>query len=396
MRLSTIVGMFVSLVNLALLFGQGGPGGVVNIKSELSICGKTDENDTTEHFRYRMGQRLRIKATGSIAERIKEEWTKTQTLTLYLDAEPIASLKTPPQQEGAGDDLRLIFSLDRNAEDEANRQAWDRLLRKKPGYLMKVQPTLAIGKDLPLMVSSNPDLELYIAPGWAISTTLILGLVVLLVSYTYIVMRTKMLHDSGKNYFSLGKSQMAFWGLLVVLSLTGIWILTGTMERIHPQVLILLGVSSATGLSAVVIGNSKKTASKNELAKKQSQLATLRQQEMELQQQQINAPSAFSAESQHSLDGIKSQIDSIQTEIIDLSSQLQNGESKGFWRDICDDGDGPSFHRLQVVIWTLVLGGVFVNDVARIISMPEFSETLLTLMGISNATYLGFKIPEKS
>jgi hypothetical protein len=27
--------------------------------------------------------------------------------------------------------------------------------------------------------------------------------------------------------------------------------------------------------------------------------------------------------------------------------------------------------------------------------MPEFEGTLLVLMGISNGTYLGFKIPEK-
>jgi hypothetical protein len=71
-------------------------------------------------------------------------------------------------------------------------------------------------------------------------------------------------------------------------------------------------------------------------------------------------------------------------------------ESRGFWRDICNDGNGASFHRLQVVIWTLVLGATFIQTVAKMMSMPEFSDTLLTLLGISNATYLGFKIPEKS
>ena len=70
--------------------------------------------------------------------------------------------------------------------------------------------------------------------------------------------------------------------------------------------------------------------------------------------------------------------------------------SAGFWQDICDDGNGLSFHRLQVVIWTAVLGVVFVGSVSRTMSMPEFSDTLLTLLGISNGTYLGFKIPEKA
>jgi hypothetical protein len=69
--------------------------------------------------------------------------------------------------------------------------------------------------------------------------------------------------------------------------------------------------------------------------------------------------------------------------------------SNGFWKDICDDGNGLSFHRFQVVIWTLVLGAIFVQNVAEVMSMPEFSDTLLTLLGISNGMYIGFKIPEK-
>ena len=80
----------------------------------------------------------------------------------------------------------------------------------------------------------------------------------------------------------------------------------------------------------------------------------------------------------------------------ELSREPVSVPSAGFWQDICDDGNGLSFHRLQVVIWTAVLGVVFVGSVSRTMSMPEFSDTLLTLLGISNGTYLGFKIPEKA
>jgi hypothetical protein len=71
-------------------------------------------------------------------------------------------------------------------------------------------------------------------------------------------------------------------------------------------------------------------------------------------------------------------------------------ESAGFWHDICDDGNGMSFHRLQVVMWTVVLGIIFLDAVADTISMPEFSEKLLALQSVSNGTYLGFKIPVKT
>lgn len=76
-------------------------------------------------------------------------------------------------------------------------------------------------------------------------------------------------------------------------------------------------------------------------------------------------------------------------------AQLQKPQSQGFWSDIRDGGQGLSFHCLQVVIWTLILGLVFAFSVVQALSMPEFPETLLLLMGISNGLYLGMKIPEK-
>jgi hypothetical protein len=69
-------------------------------------------------------------------------------------------------------------------------------------------------------------------------------------------------------------------------------------------------------------------------------------------------------------------------------------EAGRWFMDIISDGDGVSFQRLQVVLWTLILGFVFASTVANTCSMPEFENTLLVLMGISNGLYLGFKIPE--
>ena len=62
-----------------------------------------------------------------------------------------------------------------------------------------------------------------------------------------------------------------------------------------------------------------------------------------------------------------------------------------------DEGSGRviAFHRFQIVAWTLVLGVVFFSEVKTKLAMPEFNSTLLTLMGISSGTYLGFKISAK-
>jgi hypothetical protein len=44
--------------------------------------------------------------------------------------------------------------------------------------------------------------------------------------------------------------------------------------------------------------------------------------------------------------------------------------------------------------WTVVLGFVFAVAVYQSLAMPDFSATLLGLMGISAGTYVGFKIPD--
>ena len=205
---------------------------------------------------------------------------------------------------------------------------------------MTPEIALSFGNSLPLLVDSPQVPRFYVAKTIYIVLTICTGLLLFLVAYYWMVRKTRMLKDPSGIY-SLGKSQMAFWGLIVFFTFIGIWVLTGRMEFIPTQVLILLGISGATGLSAVIMENEKDQKNRNE------------------------NPSALKK------------------------------DSTGFWRDICSDSAGPAFYRLQVVAWTVVLGILFIRSVTKGLSMPEFSETLLLLMGISNLTYLGFKFPEK-
>ena len=69
--------------------------------------------------------------------------------------------------------------------------------------------------------------------------------------------------------------------------------------------------------------------------------------------------------------------------------------SIGFVKDLFSDGDGISFHRFQIIVWTVVLGIVFVKVVHSDLAMPDFDATLLGLIGLSSGTYIGFKFPEK-
>jgi hypothetical protein len=72
-------------------------------------------------------------------------------------------------------------------------------------------------------------------------------------------------------------------------------------------------------------------------------------------------------------------------------------KTQGFLRDLLSDRDGLglSFHRCQMVLFTIVLAIIFVLKAASTLVMPEFDPTLLALMGISSGTYLGSKIQDQ-
>ena len=69
-------------------------------------------------------------------------------------------------------------------------------------------------------------------------------------------------------------------------------------------------------------------------------------------------------------------------------------QSEGWLIDSLSDANGVSFHRFQLFSWTVILGGVFVVNTYRELNMPVFDTTLMGLLGLSAATYLGLKVPE--
>lgn len=141
--------------------------------------------------------------------------------------------------------------------------------------------------------------------------------------------------------FSLSRTQFAFWTIIIVSSFFYLVISNGfKVPAIDNVNLILLGISMGTSALASTIDSS----------------------------QQKNA-------------------------------RHQNQPSGGFLADILSDSQGVSIHRFQNVIWTLVVGIIYVVYVSsnKLLPGPEtITQQLLVLMGISSGTYLGLKIPENS
>jgi hypothetical protein len=73
-----------------------------------------------------------------------------------------------------------------------------------------------------------------------------------------------------------------------------------------------------------------------------------------------------------------------------VTSKAQAG-SRGILDLISENGE-PEVARLQMLVWNLILGVVFVWQSLFRWQMPEFDATLMTLIGISSTTYVGFRL----
>ena len=84
-------------------------------------------------------------------------------------------------------------------------------------------------------------------------------------------------------------------------------------------------------------------------------------------------------------------------EINDSRPRHQNTPSQGFFVDMLSDDNGISLHRFQNLVWSIIAIIVYLYKVAEIRTgciLPELSDTLLALTGISTATYLVLRSKE--
>lgn len=193
--------------------------------------------------------------------------------------------------------------------------------------------------------------------------------------------------------YSLARTQMAFWFFVVVFAYVLIWMIAWDRDTLTPTVLGLAGISAATGLGASVVdrgkraeANSKRDALTSELGKVNAAATVLAR---------ANQPSAPDVKLQRELAEHEARVPELKDAIVKLERQLSTSPSRHFLYDVLSDSGGISFHRFQIFVWTIVLGIIFSASVYNDLAMPEFSTTLLGLMGISSGTYLGFKFPEQ-
>jgi hypothetical protein len=293
-----------------------------------------------------------------------------------------------------------------------NKQVWIDLLGAPSGIRRPISVSVGLENQSPFDTvydDSNKVLLTVISPWYGVIAVVVVF--VTLVVFLWLARSTNIIRQPGPKPiggklrpYNLGRTQMAFWFFMVYASYVVIWLITSALDTITASVLALMGISAGTALSEALIDSGKDATAASNLQDLKAEMQTLEQTIPELQSQiaDLQAKPSMTPEDLANRDNLTKQLQDCRTRRAQVAQQMQDlippasaGVSAGFLRDILSDANGYSFHRFQIFAWTIVLGVMFVSSVYNGLTMPEFSATLLGLMGISSGTYIGFKFPEK-
>ena len=370
---------------------------------------KTDKVITSEQT----GDALVVEQLPRLNLFIGDNLMKTLQPTEYTKDDP-AWYSDPVQKKEAPGRSWLEFTLKRDATNKVSRADWDPVLRT-PGISPKMD--LAVGTydgnrntahvmALPVGAETTvPQLEFHLRriawDGWTI-----VGLILLIcaiIGFLYLLLRSGIVRDTtcavredGLPPLSLGRCQMAFWFFLVICAFYFLWLITGRgdTDTINSTILILIGISAGTALGSAIV-------SKNEATTAAASKGPPSRPAMVYPEAIRGAKAALA---QAKLDKNSAEIQAKAGEMARLKGELKRWRALNRGQlllDLLSEGDASvnagrviTFHRFQIVVWTLILGVVFVSEVLTKLAMPVFDTTLLTLIGISSGTYLGFKVSQ--
>ena len=292
-----------------------------------------------------------------------------------------------------------------------SKDAWTDLLGAPAGTRRQVAFSVGLENDSPfdsVFDQSNQLPLTIISPVYGVVAAIVVFLT--LIFLVWLGRTTSLIRQRGTSDvpgklrpYNLGRTQMAFWFFVISASYITIWLVTDALDTITPSLLGLMGISAGTALGEAMIDSSKDNANEDQSRSLTAEKQSLEQSIPELQTQvaALNTKTSLTPEDTSNRDSLNKQLDNSRTRLSVINQQIQAltppvsaGLSRGLLRDILSDGAGYSFHRFQIFVWTIVLGIIFVSSVYNNLTMPEFSATLLGLMGISSGTYLGFKFPE--
>jgi hypothetical protein len=348
-----------------------------------------------------MGRRVRI-VVDDLTKLIPS--SNTSKLVVYLDGLPLRD--TPVTLVGDGQ-LACQFH-----QTENSKATWSELLGRANRTTGEYELSVGL-ENGPLLPGYKFALEV-VPPVWltfyAMLLTVFVGLFVWMARSSNIMRDSVTLPATAnvRKPYSLARFQMAVWFFLVFAAFLFIWMITGQYDSITPEVLGLMGIASGTALGAAVIDDNKNLTAANNIADMRPrcdglwvEMDTLKTKVEQLTAK-VGSETPADPKDLDLLNQAKAELatktalwEQLVLKMKDTDSRKSGSTTIGFLDDLLSDANGYSFHRFQILAWTVVLSILFVRSVWAELAMPKFDPTLLALMGVSAGTFLGFKFPER-
>jgi len=337
------------------------------------------------------------------------EWAETNDATKLVPFLNGRAIRGNYPEEIHPDHDRLHFHLEMTPE---NKEVWTDLLGEPDGTRRQVTFSVGLENQSPFdTVHNQNNLVLLTVISRVYGVIALVVVLFTLILFLWLARKTNIIREPGPTPgagklrpYNLGRTQMAFWFFLIYCSYTAIWLITDSLDTITASLLGLMGISAGTALGEALIDSGKDDAREAQLQALLAEKQALEQGIPDLQAQlsAVTTKATPTLEDTTSRDSLNKQLQDSRTRLAQIAQQIQTltpadsrAASAGFLRDILADSSGYSFHRFQIFAWTIILGIIFVSAVYNNLNMPEFSPTLLGLMGLSSGTYIGFKFPEQ-
>jgi hypothetical protein len=309
-------------------------------------------------------QKLALERTRDAVEKMLVD--VEQRLYLQLGPARLRHLRAedPLVKQGENGVFRFVFAIHDTPEDRAE---WNKL-RSTHGELRPISISLAfdvaglthtlrtkLGSSLDSVIGGNPQqqfrFQVYSRLHAGIFAFIYIGFIVL---FGWFANAPNLLRDpdgpvrNGKHVFSLSRCQLAWWFFIILAAWIFLLVTTASRDTLNQTALIVAGIGSATALSGALAGKVKESVTGASLADRVVDVG--------------QRPGAF-----------------------------QRGP--GAWLfDVLSDDMTVGFHRFQLLVWNVILGVVFMFETWSDFTMPEFNTTLLGLLGLSAATFVGMKM----
>ena len=282
--------------------------------------------DTIERVENLSSKDDSVQIGESIIIKVKTAKNIDSLATLYIDGLKVTGLK--PWETNDGEKI-LYFTLNERVVKLIEQYSESSSSDEKITAIY-----LGIGNETKIFAQSKTPLFLEIRQ--KIDWRWLLFISAIILGIAIIALCFQVLKDDNNLYYSLSRTQLFYWSLLIVFAYLYISFTTGTLPLIPGSILAIVGIGVATTAATRVIENRNK-------------------------------------------DGVP----------IDESAT-----SDGFLLDILSDGSSINIQRFQSVIFNLFFGIIFIQKALGTHLMPQFEDNVLLLLGISSGTYAGLKITE--